>query len=91
MSNQTNRIIKCLLFDIDKVLITEIAYVMTDPDDVSGANCKLVKPYLFLGEDKMDPWPSASNQTEVMISSEKILTIADPAPSVLEKYLELTA
>lgn len=88
---ENKRVIKCLLFDISKVLITEIAYIMTDTDDISGANCKLVNPYLFLGEGKMEPWPSGSNQKEVLISSDKILTVADPAPEVLEQYLELTA
>lgn len=88
---ENKRVIKCLLFDISKVLITEIAYIMTDTDDISGANCKLVNPYLFLGEGKMEPWPSGSDQKEVLISSDKILTVADPAPEVLQQYLELTA
>ena len=38
----------------------------------------------------MKPWPKATNQTELMIRSEDILTIADPKPEVIEKYLELT-
>lgn len=91
MEEQNKRIIKCLLFDIDKVLITEIAYIVTDTEDISGANCKLVNPHLFLGEGKMEPWPSTSNQKEVLISSDKILTVADPSPEILKKYLELTA
>jgi hypothetical protein len=39
----------------------------------------------------MKPWIEASGQTEYMIRSSDILTIADPTPEVIEKYLELTA
>jgi hypothetical protein len=39
----------------------------------------------------MKPWPKATNQTEIMIRSDDILTMADPTPEVIEKYLELTA
>ena len=91
MADQKSKNIKCLLFDIDKVLITEIIYVTPEPDDIGGANCKLIKPYLFLGDNRMEPWPSGTEQNEVMISSDKILTIAEPAPNVIEKYLELTS
>jgi hypothetical protein len=79
--------IKCLLMDIDNVIISEVVEIdaaLGDP------NCKLIKPYLFISEDDMKPWPKATNQTELMIRSEDILTIADPKPEVIEKYLELT-
>ena len=38
----------------------------------------------------MKPWPKATNQTELMIRSDSILTIADPTKEVIDKYLELT-
>jgi len=79
--------IKCLLMDVDNVIISEVIEVdaaLGDP------NCKLINPYLFISEDDMKPWPKATNQTELMIRSEDILTIADPKPEVIEKYLELT-
>jgi hypothetical protein len=39
----------------------------------------------------MKPWKyEITNQTEFMIRSEDILTIADPSDAVMEKYLELT-
>ena len=39
----------------------------------------------------MKPLVEASNDTEFMIRSEDILTIADPAPEVIAKYKELTS
>jgi len=80
--------VKCILLDIDNVLISEVIEVMAD---IGEPNCKLVNPYQFFGPDDMKPWPKATNQTELMISSDRILTIADPTPEVIEKYLELTA
>jgi len=79
--------IKCLLMDVDNVIISEVIEVDAELGD---PNCKLIKPYLFVSEDNMSPWPRATNQTELMIRSEDILTIADPKPEIIEKYLELT-
>ena len=83
----TDKTVKCLLVDIDNVLISEVEEIdsaIGDPD------CKLIKPYRFYGVDKMEPWVKASNQTEYMIRSSDIMTIADPTPEVVEAYLKLT-
>ena len=82
-----DKLVKCVLLDVDNVLITEIVEVGAD---IGEPNCKLVNPYQFFGVDDMKPWPQVSSQREVMISSDRILTIADPTPEVVEKYLELT-
>ena len=79
--------IKCLLMDVDNVLISEVVEVDAQLGD---PNCRLVNPYLFKTIDDMIPWPKATNQRELMIRSEDILTIADPTEEVIEKYLELT-
>ena len=79
--------IKCLLMDVDNVIISEVIEVDAELGD---PNCKLINPYLFNSEDDMIPWPKATNQRELMIRSEDILTIADPTEKVIEKYLELT-
>jgi hypothetical protein len=82
-----DKTVKCLLLDIDNVIISEVIEVdaqIGDPD------CRLIKPYLFISEDNMQPWPKATNQTELMVRSSDILTIADPTPEIVEKYLELT-
>ena len=82
-----DKIIKCILVDVDNVLISEIEEVdaaLGDPD------CKLIKPYRFFQDGNMEPWVKASNQTEYMIRSSDIMTIADPTPEVVEAYLKLT-
>jgi len=79
--------IKCLLVGIDTVLISEVEELdatIGDPD------CRLIKPMRFLGIDDMKPWVQASGQTEYMIRSSDILTIADPTPEVVAAYLKLT-
>ena len=79
--------IKCLMLGTTTIVISEVeerSAEIGDPD------CKLIKPYRFLGIDKMEPWVEASNQSEYMIRSSDILTIADPTPEVVEAYLKLT-
>ena len=80
--------IKCVLVDIDNVLITEIVEVMAEEGE---PDCRLIKPYRFFEDGNMSPWIKASNQNEFMLRSEDILTIADPTEEVIEKYKELTA
>ena len=80
--------IKCVLIDVDNVLITEVVEIDAE---IGDPNCKLIKPYLFNSIDDMKPWKSdITTQTEFMIRSEYILTIADPNGTILDKYTELT-
>jgi hypothetical protein len=59
--------------------------------DIGEPDCRLINPYRFYELESMKPWVEASGQTEYMIRSSDILTIADPTPEVIEKYLELTS
>ena len=79
--------IKCILVNVDNLLISEIEEVDAE---LGNPNCKLTNPYLFVSLDNMKPWIEASNQSEYMIRSEDILTIADPTQEVIDKYIELT-
>ena len=81
------KVIKCILVDVDNVLIAEMVQLDTE---IGDPDCKLIKPYLFESIDDMKPWPKATDQTELMIRSDSILTIADPTKEVIAKYLELT-
>ena len=81
--------IKCVLIDVDTVLISEVVELDAE---IGDPNCKLVNPYLFTSIDDMKPWKSEiTNQTEFMIRSEDILTIADPTGTVVDRYTELTS
>ena len=88
MRNQMAKEIKCILVDVDNVLISEIEEVDAE---LGNPNCKLINPVKFESREKMKPLLEASNDTEYMIRSEDILTIADPTPEVIAKYLELTS
>lgn len=71
---------------------TLIAEVIEVDAEIGDPNCKLINPYVYNGIDDMKPWKSdITNQTEFMIRSENILTIADPNVTILDKYTELTA
>ena len=81
--------IKCVLIDVDNVLISEVVELDAE---IGDPNCKLINPYLFNSIDDMKPWKSdITNQTEFMIRSEDILTIADPTGTVMDRYTELTS
>ena len=84
----SDKVVKCLLVGVDTVLITEIEEVISE---IGDPDCRLINPYRFYNIDSMKPWVEASEQKEYMIRSSDILTIADPTPEIIEKYLELTA
>ena len=78
-----------MLVDVDTVLISEVVEMDAELGD---PNCKLINPYLFNSIDDMKPWKSEiTNQTQFMIRSEDILTIADPTGTVMDRYTELTS
>ena len=81
--------IKCVLIDVDTVIIAEVVELDAE---IGDPNCKLINPYIFNSIDDMKPWKSEiTNQTEFMIRSEDILTIAAPTGAVTDKYLELSS
>ena len=80
--------IKCILVDVDNLLISEIEEVDAE---LGNPNCKLTNPVVFESLEKMKPLSQASKATEFMIRSEDILTIADPTQEVNDKYLKITS
>ena len=80
--------IKCILVDVDNVLISEIEEVDAE---IGQPNCKLTNPYVFKSLDDMQPLVKVSNTNEYMMRAEDILTIADPTQEVIDKYIELTS
>ena len=69
-------------------LITQIEEV---PAAVPGEpDCKMIEPYVLGQQDTLSPWlVECTSQNEFMISSDKILTMLDPKPTLLEKYEKL--
>lgn len=78
--------IKLILLVNSKRLISEIVEVGAD---IGQPDCKLIKPQEILAEHNLCPWmKDDTDQTEFMISSDKIITITDPNSDLLKKYLE---
>ena len=68
-------------------IVTQIEEVLAD---IGDPNCKMIEPYVVSEQDTLSPWlVDCTNQNEFMISSDKILTILDPKPTLLEKYEKL--
>jgi hypothetical protein len=58
--------------------------------DIGEPDCKLVEPFLLENNETLSPWlVKCTNDNTFMISSDKILTLADPRPTLLEKYTDL--
>ena len=61
--------------------VEEVSTELGEPD------CKLIEPYLITEHDTLEPWLlNITNQNEVMISSDKILTLVEPKTTLLAKY-----
>ena len=82
------KIIKAIVLTNNKVLVSQIDEVGAD---VAEPDCKLTNPYMLKDDGTMEPWLlSVSRQDVFMISSDKILTLTEPMPTLVEKYEELT-
>ena len=84
-----DQIVKIVHLTTNQVLISEIAEIAAvvpgEPD------CKLVNPFTIKEDQTLEPWLLSVTKDDIfMISSDKILTLADPTPTLLEKYLDLT-
>ena len=93
-----DKIIKVLALVNNQVLVSQIEEVGAD---IGEPDCKLIQPFVVnTSEQKITiqegvlslaPWLSSfTRDDEHMISSDKILTLADPTPTLLEKNLDLT-
>jgi hypothetical protein len=79
--------IKTLFLKNNVILIGRIEEV---PSELGEPDCKLIKPFV-LTETGLIPWMNEfTNQTEMMIHSDSILTIVDPNKDYLNKYQSLT-
>jgi hypothetical protein len=69
-------------------LITEIQEVLVD---FGEPNCRLIKSYLISDDGSLSPWlKGITNDEEIMMSSDKILTLVEPTKELLNEYLKLT-
>ena len=91
------KVIKMIVLMNNRILLSEIEEIGAE---VGEPDCKLINPVtLTTTEEKLTvqegkvvltKWfSSLTKDREFMISSDKILTMADPARTILEKYMDL--
>lgn len=87
--------VKCIITVSNTILISKIEEVGSE---LGEPDCKLINPFLIKIpqieglEVTLEPWlKEYTKQNEFMLHSDKILTIIEPKPTLLEKYIELTA
>ena len=70
------------------MLISQIEEVA--PLDIGDPNCKLIEPFILGENDTLSPWLiDITNDNEFMMCSDKILTLVEAKPTLLEKYQNL--
>ena len=82
---------KIILLTTNQIIISQITEV---PAAIPGEpDCKLVNPFwinTLEGTTTLEPFLiGVTKEDEFMMSSDKILTLADPTPTLLEKYQDL--
>ena len=72
----------------NQILISQIEEVGAD---IGEPDCKLVEPYIIdTSTLELEPWLlNLTMQNEFMMSSDKILTLAEPTSKLLKKYEDL--
>jgi hypothetical protein len=85
--------IKILALLNNQILISQIEEIGAD---IGEPDCKLVKPFLIKDPQleglsrTLEPFlMGVTKQDTFMMSSDKIITLADPTPTLLEKYEDL--
>ena len=85
--------IKVIVLVNNQILISQIEEISSE---LGEPDCKLISPYIIRDNqisvlDKvLEPFLLGhTKQNTFMISSDKILTLADPIPTLIEKYQDL--
>lgn len=87
------KLIKILVLTNNQILISQIEEVGAD---IGEPDCKLINPYLVKNNEissqqkVLEPFLLGyTKEKTFMMNSDKILTLADPTPTLLEKYEDL--
>ena len=79
--------IKILVLTNGTLLISQIEEVAAV--DIGDPNCKMTSPYVINGKE-MSPWLSdITDDVDIMICSDKILSLVEPHKSLVDSYLKL--
>ena len=79
--------IKILVLTNGILLISQIEEVAAV--DIGDPNCKMTSPYVINGKEML-PWLSdVTDDVDIMICSDKILSLVEPHKSLVDTYLKL--
>ena len=68
-------------------LISQIDEVLAD---IGQPDCKLIRPCVIDKDGKLTKWLSdLTDDTEMFLSSDKILTLVDPNQKILDDYVNI--
>ena len=78
--------VKCLLLKNNTLLIATVEEVI---GQIGEPDCRLIKPYLVDRSSlEITDWLDFTNQNDIMIRSDDVLTFVDPKGELLDKYLK---
>jgi hypothetical protein len=80
--------IKVLLLSNQEIVVSEIEEIACE---IGDPNCKLTKPYKIEGGALHKWMQDYTEQNEVMISSDKIITLVTPSPLIFDQYSKVTS
>ena len=93
-----SKVIKLIVLTSKEILVSEIEEV---GGEIGEPDCKLIHPVILKtteekitveeGKVLLSPWLQAFTEDKTfMISSDKIITLAQPTPTLLEEYQDIT-
>ena len=83
-----DQVIKILALTNNQILNSEVVEVAAM--DIGQPDCKLVNPCIITEGKMLEPYlMDYTRDNTLMMGSDKILTLAEPTPTLLEKYLDL--
>ena len=75
--------VKVLVLTIKQILVIHLEEVA--PMHIGDPNCKLIEPFLLNDDSSLSPWLiHVTNDNTFMMCSDKILTLVDAKPTLLE-------
>ena len=77
--------IKCLIFLNGLILIAKIEEVEAE---IGDPNCQISDVCVINSDGTISSWLNFTDQTELLVRSENILTLVDPNKDTLKTYLE---
>ena len=85
---ETEKVIKVLLLSNQEIVVSEIEEIACE---IGDPNCKLTKPYKIEGGALHKWMEDYTEQNEIMISSDKIITLVTPSPLIFDQYSKVTS